>query len=88
MYNTNAQIKKSWQIVEGKRPLKLRYMDSLLLIFRVLAFEWANKVILVLKGKFCLHFILTRKKSDKKSDRNIESKWLCIELYLMESFLQ
>lgn len=64
-------------------------MDSLLLVFRVLAFEWANKVILVLKRKFCLHFILTRKKSDKKSDGNtLKVNGYILDSIVMESFLQ
>lgn len=64
-------------------------MDSLLLVFRVLAFEWANKVILVLKGKFCLHFILTKKNSDKKSDGNtLKVNGYTLDSILMESFLQ
>lgn len=52
-------------------------MDPIFLVLETTPFERENRVILVKKGRLCPCFILTTKKSDKKSDeKHMKNKYL------------
>ena len=64
-------------------------MDFVLLVLGITIFERVDWVVLVKKGRLCPCFILTMKKTDKKSDENtLKVNEHKLKAPLMENFLQ